>query len=317
MSGVLKHGIKHKKRVTGKIARPVRVATPEYSPHSLYDHMKDYINKYGIKGSLDFQAYKSIKLSCAVSGRGLIQNKNFIQMLINVCPFAIFKNLDLQTCFKQMGNLFDELVGMHHRSVDRWAMELSERTMVMLNHVRRLRNSDIRLRQACSKLDDASVRALKNLVNQIIPSDEIVPMAVDKGLLALCDKEDAEGLADHHSDVASDGLEALLDAEPVPPAKKLAVPKAKCPAGDKKAACSSGGSAGLGADVKFYVTYATLQSYIQFTSATQKKKKLLVGVSSVMSPKHKNVVKVMHRYLLEHPSTSKEVALDLRAALLK
>ena len=186
--------------------------------------MKDYVTKVGIKGALDLQSYKNIKLNQAVNGRGLLQNKAFIQMLITVCPYASYKTQDLKFSFVQMSNEFDGLTGVLARSTDRWASELSERTMVMLNHVRRLRSSELRLRQAIGKLDDAGVKALKNLVNQVIPSDALVSMESQPSKLMLCDQKciaqgSGKAVDDCLSDSMSVGLKELFGNEPVAPSK--------------------------------------------------------------------------------------------------
>ena len=69
-------------------------------------------------------------------------------------------------------------------------------------------------------------------------------------------------------------------------------------------------------DAKFFATYATKQSYIQFTDSKQKTKKLLVAVTANMAGKHHDVVEVMFQHFQKYPCTDKAKALSLRAALL-
>ena len=310
-------GVKHRHSVSSKLhGRPnTRLATPEYSAESLVSHMQAYISKAGVKGALDLQSYRGIKLSCAVNGRGILQNRAMIQTLINVCPFALYKSQDLKMCFAQMACEFEGLTGMLPRSTDRWASEMSERVMVLLNHLRRLRNSDVRLRQACGKLDEAGVKALKNLVNQVVPTDELVAVQSPKkeAKLSFMTADDDDDMPDS----ASDGLRMLLDIDPVPPAKlpKSDV-KAKIPKVIKDLpSCKHAGHVKVDG-VKYFATYGAKQSYIQYISNTVTKKKLLVAVSMSMATNHSDIVRLMVNHFHENPCTDKAKALSLRSALV-
>ena len=320
-----KNGVKHKRQVSLKAANKphYRFSTPDYSVQSLSDQMNSFIQKVGAKGALDLQSYRNIKLSCAVSGRGILQNKALVQVLINVCPYALYKVTDLKSCFVEMAHEFDELTGVLPKSTDRWAGELSERVMVLLNHVRRLRNSDIRLRQACSKLDDAGCCSLKNIVNQVIPSDELVTMMSPKAKLSSVD--DA---LDDITDSMSDGFLKLVAQEPVLPAK-LPKPLVKAIAKTSKAGVPSPPVLKPGVpsppvlkqkktdDIKFFATFGAQQSYIQYATNLNPKKTLFVAVSAKQASKHKDIVKVMFEHFQTNPSCDKKLALSLRAALLE
>ena len=313
--GCHKNGIKHKRQVSLKTAtKPhCRFTTPDYSVQSLMEQMNSYIQKAGAKGALDLQSYRNIKLSCAVSGRGILQNKALVQVLINVCPYALYKVSDLKSCFVEMAHEFDELTGLLPKSTDRWAGEMAERVMVLLNHVRRLRNSDIRLRQACGKLDIAGCSSLKNIVNQVIPSDELVSMMSPKSKLSSHDDD-----IDDIPDSMSVGFLKLVSQEPVPPAKlpkpvvkalgKTTKPDAPSPPVMKPKPADG---------IKIFATFGAQQSYIQYATNSNPKKTLLVGVSAKMASKHKDIVKLMYSHFQAHPSCDKKLALSLRAALLE
>ena len=124
-----KNGVKHKRQVSLKAANKphYRFSTPDYSVQSLSDQMNSFIQKVGAKGALDLQSYRNIKLSCAVSGRGILQNKALVQVLINVCPYALYKVTDLKLCFVETAHEFDELTGALPKSTDRWAGYIRKR----------------------------------------------------------------------------------------------------------------------------------------------------------------------------------------------
>ena len=311
-------GIKHMHTVdTGGKQIKGRAPTPDYSMESLMSEMRAYIKRVGVKSALDFQTYRCVRLSGAVQGRGLLQNKHFIQMLIGVSPYLLFKNQDLKASYLVMAAEFDGITGLHTKATDKWSSELSERTMVILNHMRRLKHSETRMRQACGKLDADSVQTLRNLVNQVLPSDELNPVSVTSQALVPRGSQKAGNY-----DAESSDLNSLMDCEPVLPMKmKKEEVKAKGAKEVVKAISKHHEQSGNkdkhpgGTMSTLRVTYGTKQSYIQYFTA-EKKKKLLVAITSSMAKDHKAVCKVMYDHFKGQHEVSKATALSLRAALL-
>ena len=193
----------------------------------------------------------------------------------------------------------------------------AERLMVLMNHIRRLKNAPIRLRQACLRLDDESQIRLHELIGLVKEYSE----SSDKPNFTTA----TPALADAKLDAK------VMACKPVPPSKtSLAAAMEACAEEPKHVASIdkrvpalalttkfAGGKkshAVAAKDIKYNMTLATKQSYIQYKMGS--KKKLLIAVSANMSPKHQQVVKVMYDHFMKNPTLDLTIVKSLRAALV-
>ena len=296
-------GVSHKHNV--KMTCFPRLATPVYDVKKLHEAIDNFVIKVGIKRCFDLGAYHHINVSGGANGAALLHCQGLVTCLLGVSKFALFKVNDLKQSLVELANTYS---GLNQGKQDNfaWATSLSERIMVVLNHLRRLKNSDVRLRQACRKLDIESQTKLSNLVQSVGVMDARVekndgPQQVDTD--AVCGK----GL------MLDDIQKDIQNSLPVPPSKtskELPATDVPKPAGKSTAKCFPA------KDISFIVTYASNQSYIQYKGKDTKEKKLLIAVSAKQCGQHKRIVKVMYNHFLKNPTTDKSVATSLRAALI-
>ena len=298
-----------------------RMATPVYDAAFLTTQLTDYVSSTGVKKCFDLGLYGGMSLNQAVNGYGLIQNKGLLKVLVSVSPFAMFKVSDLKATLLQLSSTFSGLVPEDKgKDVNRWATKMAERFMVLLNHARRLKNSDVRLRQAGRKLDSSTCLRL----NQLLSSMKCASATSEPFLMML------EDIRFEDADMDDAELDKDLKlALPMPPCKntkkkKEEVAKDKGVVKDKKkkekgavdvAKCGIAAIGIAAKDIKYTLTCAKKQSYIQFLAPGQKKT-LLIGVSAHQSKEHHGIVKVMYDHFCKNQTTDKEQAKSLRDALL-
>jgi hypothetical protein len=256
-----------------------------------------HIKQLGVSKALCLGTYNHMSVSSAAHGAGVVQNSSLIDALLKVSPYALFKSQDIQKALVLASNQYDNLVPDAYKfNINGWAALKSERIMVLMNHIRRLKNSDVRLRQACSRLNDNGKKELQEL---ILRAQEYSECSTKPSL------SEAPSLDD-------DALDAeVLACKPMPPSKKE-VPKQLdvAPIAPEAPAATAAAK-----DIKYTITLAKQQSYIQYRVASEKRK-LLISVTAKMSVKHQSVVKVMFDHINKNPTLDVSVLKSLRAALL-
>lgn len=302
-------GVSHKHNV--KMSCCPRVATPAYDTSQLKAALDGLVLKTGVKRCFDLGAYQHISVSGGANGAGLLYCRGLLTCLLGASKFALFKVGDLKQILVELAQTYS---GLNPGKQDNhaWATSLSERMMVVLNHLRRLKNSEVRVRQACRKMDMSSQAKLQDLV-------QVVGLMDAKVEKSDTPKDDMDG--SFAQGLQLDDLEEDIKVcVPVPPSKNtkgFAKHEVSKPAA--KSTCKAVKSADTGVaakDISFSATYGTNQSYIQFQCKGMKGKKLLVAVSAKQCHQHTRVVKVMFHHFQKNPTTDKAKALSLRAALL-
>jgi hypothetical protein len=301
---IMVSGVSHRK--THKTTSNGRSTTPAYDEQQLMECVEDYVQKTGVMKSFELGVYANMNVSQAVHGWSLVKCKPLVESLMDVSPYCMFKVLDLKHALKAVGQKFSGLVS-EKLTVEAWADKMAERIMVIMNHLRRLKNSEVRLRQALKKLDQKNSEALQGLVSQVKLFSATTPVPE---CLAL------EELKDDFLDMD------IMESKPVPPKKHAGVVGAasgvpttaptETKSGQKKVSKVDGA---LAKDVRFMATFAKQQSYIQYVVGGSTKK-LLIAVSQQQSKDHSNIIKVMHDHFQKNPTVDKAVAQSLRAALL-
>ena len=139
----------------------IRSSTPEYDVEVLTQKLKDFVKATGTTKAFQFGLYSSILMGQAVRGAGLLQNEGIISLMLQVSEFAYLKHQDLKhavvECALYYENLWTKSPG---GSLDRWASCVAERSLCVLNHLRRISFSDVRWRQAVKRLDKESETSL-------------------------------------------------------------------------------------------------------------------------------------------------------------
>ncbi len=299
-------GVSHKK--THKGTSNGRSTTPVYDEQQLKEQLGYHVEKVGVLKAFELGVYANMNVSQAVHAWSLVKCKLLVECLMQVSPYCLFKVIDLKSALKELGQKFSGLVP-EKKTVDTWADKMAERIMVVMNHLRRLKNSEVRMRQAAKKLDEKHTEQLQAIVSKV----------------KLCSATTAtpEFLALEDLKLEDESLDLdIMKSKPVPP-KKLAVVggveeapvmATTCTSPEKKTTKKTPGSL-TAKDLRFVATYAKQQSYIQYVMSGGKKK-LLIAVSHKQSKNHADIVKIMHGHFQKNPSVDKSVAHSLREALL-
>jgi hypothetical protein len=307
---MVKGGHSHKQMAKGQHHQHTpRVATPPYDCQLLDNVVRKYIEKAGVTKALDLGMYNQMSLNSAAHGFGILQNSKLLKALLSVSPYAMFKAGDLKQALVMAASSFSNLVpGNQMYNVSGWANLKAERLMVLLNHLRRISNSPTRLRQASNKLDAQSKEALLALTATVKEASELSCKAAMSDLSIEALEQDASLDRD------------LENCVPMPPCKKskayescVAEEGGSLTAAD---ACSFAEKPIAAMGIKYVLTLAAAQSYIQYRTPGTPKKKLLIAVSAKQSSRHKQIVKLMYEHFQKNPSLDVGVAKSLRSALL-
>ena len=177
---------------TGKI---IRQACPEIDVIKLTTNFDDWVaNHSELSDVFNFGVYDAISRSMACSASGLHQNSSFLLMLLKLAPWGQINPAILRSCF-----LRHPTKNYSTLRTDLWAGGRAESVTTMLNHVRRLKDSQDRLRQALSKATPAEIKSVKALLKASL-SDEY--------------ESDVERQLTSHVSVDSDGYPAMLASQP-------------------------------------------------------------------------------------------------------
>ena len=282
-----------------KTAHTLRTPTPPYSRDDLKKAMTVWIKENGIKSALSFGAYDKILLSQAVRGIGLCQNSAFLKILLEVSPCAKILHSDMKWAVQEVSHTFDTLVPAG-RPLERWASEVAERVFTLLNHLRRVVHSAVRMRQACRGLDNQNVMILKELQGKMHIDSEA----------SSC----SGPILDSKTEVSispDDSISQVLVR--CPPVSKISKKK-----DDKTAKSSKSDPRGhaLPGGQRLFLVLAKNQSYIQVRECNGTGKKLVVACSQTQSTEHQQLMSMILTYLLEQGTCDKTLAMKLRAHLM-
>lgn len=337
-------GYKHKGNARKQ--RSKRQPTPPYEVSDLQSKLRAYVMAVGVVLAFDFGIYNSLALNNAVRGSGLVKLQSLLTVLISVSPFCVFKLTDVK---QVLTNLAMEVEGLWPGKVpvDRWASRLSERILCISNHLRRLKNSTVRFRQAVSNLTDQDTLVLKELVSLLdgttaVTADaDSVLKSVSTRVLKNQPTLDDDGFPnmfaenpkqdkvvcdtilpdDSVSNIKGGSDGSLLNCEPVAPSKRKPTKRLalKKPAAAAKSVAIlkepvAATSANEKKDLVLFSTYATNQSYIQVKQGG--KKVLLVACSHKQSSDHQVIIKRIGEELLKMHTWTKESAVKLRNILI-
>ena len=158
--------VQHSKHVAKSPRTPhTRVPTPDYDLLELCKAMQAYVRAKAITKAFDLGVCEGVSLAQSVRGSGLVFLADLISALTTVSVFVTFKMSDLKVAFKEAADQFEGLCNKSNK--DRWATDLSERVMTTLTHLRRLKNSEVRVRQALHKMDEPNSKILRGLVDAV------------------------------------------------------------------------------------------------------------------------------------------------------
>ena len=111
-----------------------RVPTPP-SQVDVLDILRKYIKNTGVTKCFDFGTYRGVASGQAVRGAGLLKMQDLLLALRAGCPQLLFKPGDLKQAVWQLAGEFDGLKN-NDRPMDRWASDVTERVLVLCNHLK-------------------------------------------------------------------------------------------------------------------------------------------------------------------------------------
>ena len=128
-----------------------RQAIATYDADGLLEALEAWVKKQGPK-ALSFGVYDSLPRSKAVNGRGLLANKEFIDMLIEKAPSGEIHAAWLANTFQSLVRKFAFL--NEDMDIKMFGGFKAERVGTLLNHYRRCKTDGKRAKEAASKLDE-------------------------------------------------------------------------------------------------------------------------------------------------------------------
>ena len=172
-----------------------RQACPEVDVVKLTTQFDAWVEKHSEQSDVfNFGLYDGIGRTMAASSAGLHQNFSFLLMLLGVAPWGQINPAIVRSCF-----LRHPKHNLSTLRTDLWAGGRAERVTTMLNHVRRLKDSSDRLRQALQKATPLEIKSVKALL-KASASDEY--------------ESDVERQLTSHVSLDSDGYPAMLASQP-------------------------------------------------------------------------------------------------------
>ena len=134
--------------------------------------MSEYIKKVGTARALQLGIYQGVPLGHAARGRGLVALADILESLLSVANHITFKHYDLKRTMANLALRYPELHD-HRRPLDRWGSDIAERVFCVVNHLRRLAHSSVRLAQALHTVPEEEAIVLRGLVAKVaLPSGQ-------------------------------------------------------------------------------------------------------------------------------------------------
>ncbi len=147
----------------------IRSATPDYSVSALEEALKGHITRTGVEKAFDLGIYKAVPIGHAVRGRGLVALAPLIRTLQQVARHLTFKHRDLKVSLTNLAFCFQDLWDKR-RPIDMWAAGLAERLFTICNHVRKISNSPVRMKQCQANMASEEQQDLLHLVERTEPT---------------------------------------------------------------------------------------------------------------------------------------------------
>ena len=225
---------------------------------------------------------------------------------------------------KTLANLAIKYELCQKQQLKNYSHELYERMVVILSHVRRLKNP-VKWQQCKRGLTDKEISVLENLVSKLV-DDEPGPARASLPSTLQRDKSHTDTHQPDDPANCNDSSQEEMEwntpkkcssqgsIDKVPTSKdaikKMWETTAAIPAILKKPAANKKDTQGSGIGMK--LVFAKQQSYIQTKDPVDGKWKLLVAVSEKQSPDHKTIIEMIRQ---EKPK-NKKLAVKLRNFLL-
>ena len=149
-----------------------RAPTARFEVEGLRAGLEALIVKNGAQKALALGVYSHIPRSHAVSGRGLLQIAALIMCVLSACSRGAMKYLELKAIFESLLAQYPAMSTVPLMGGKFEAGFMAERIMTIMNHVRRLKDSEVRWRQAARQLCEAERAALKDLVGMLEDNPE-------------------------------------------------------------------------------------------------------------------------------------------------
>ncbi|CAE7360173.1 unnamed protein product [Symbiodinium sp. CCMP2592] len=144
---------------------PKRSCIPKYDKEGLKKSLSEYVKAKGTKDAFVLGPYEKLARSKAANGLGLLQLSMLISVFLDHVPAAELHISFLKDVMLGLVSSYPALSGS--LSPGLWANWMVERVLTLLNHVRRLSCSAVRLQEACSKLAREQREELTALVARV------------------------------------------------------------------------------------------------------------------------------------------------------
>lgn len=199
-----------------------RQKVPQIETEHLVDTLIGLVKKHGVQASFQFKNYFHLTRPMAIHGLSLKDQVAFVEGLSQVNEDLQFKFKDLKDGFTEVARTFPSLRENFDLEIrSNLVVKLANATMVILNHVRRLKDVK-KFQEACKGLSDYQVQELEKLrslvAGEATPADDKTDEEVLTQELLDMEMPGTPGMSEENEE---DLLKRALDTSPVPARKKV------------------------------------------------------------------------------------------------
>ena len=160
---MVRPAVKAPKSKGGKAGRE---CAPECNVEQVVGALEEYVTRRGVETAFEWGLYLGVPTGFAVRSRGLLVLAELISVLLGSVPCGLFKLCQLKTAWKDLCFKIPALMDPK-QNLEKAATRWGERIMCVLNHIRRIRWSSVRMRQALKGLSASEQKQLEALAAQV------------------------------------------------------------------------------------------------------------------------------------------------------
>ena len=127
--------------------------------------MENHVKEVGVDAAFEFGVYANLPISHAVRGHALAAASPLLKRILVLCPDGTVNQKPLSDGLETAAYSFRELAP--RSGVGKWAADRAYAIFVMLNHLRRLKYSPLRQRQAKGAMTAADWIAIESLLSHV------------------------------------------------------------------------------------------------------------------------------------------------------
>jgi len=149
---------------SARAAPVIRQPVPAYDRDLLRDCLGKHVVERGVKRAFDLGEYAHVPVAHAVRGTALAQQEHLLRALLTAAPAAEVHYRDVKQVVRTLCLQYSGLNSTQQDN-ETWAGGVAERLMTLLTHLRRLKTSSVRWRQAALNMTKDDQDTLQELLD--------------------------------------------------------------------------------------------------------------------------------------------------------